>query len=829
MGGTTLAKSEQGMSPGAADGSTHPGTPPDPGTRAGQGTDHYSDGRTGHGADRGDGHGTDRGTDRGAGPGGIRPVLALLGLTLALVLVALDPMTVATALPAIVDELHGLDRISSVIAPGLLAAGVGGLVFGRLGDLHGRKGAFQLAVLAFVAGSGLAGLAQTMDQLIACRALQGLGTGGLMSGAQIILADIAPTTRRGRFTATVAAAFGIASLTGPLLGGYLTDQLSWRWCFYVNVPCGLVTLAVVTLAPKVPPSSTSGSPARAEAAAPSQGAAPAARFDVLGALLLGAAATCLVLLTAWGGTAYAWDSDAVLGLAAGACAATALLLVVERHAAHPLLPPRLLGDRGLLAGGLVALVTGAALFAAAGHLPAYLQLAREGVSATESGLLMLPLTGALVGASVVCGRLVRRGGRRRTVCAVLGTALSGTGMWLLSRLETDVSALDFGIRTAVLGAGIGMVMPVLVLAVQNSVRPADLGAATDLHTCLRQLGGSAGAAVVGGLLASRLTGGLPHDRLPAHAGALLADTLPRIFLYLVPVLALGLLAAFFVRDRPPVAEEPVPATAEPAHRPQLPHARSAQTDGIHVRGTVRHPDGTAVPRAALTLIDIVGQQIGRCVGGDDGRYALGTPGAGSYVLIAAAGGHQPQAVGVTVGERPVELDVVLGGAGRLAGTVRTPDGTPVSSATVTLTDVHGEVVATVRSGREGTYVVTELAAGEYTLAASAPAFRPAALPVGVRAGHETVQDVELAGGTVVKGTVRAGGGRPVEDARVTLFDTAGNVVDTQITGTDGTYRFGDLSAGEYTVVAAGYTPVATVLRVAPGGRAERDLHLGHED
>jgi protocatechuate 3,4-dioxygenase beta subunit len=244
---------------------------------------------------------------------------------------------------------------------------------------------------------------------------------------------------------------------------------------------------------------------------------------------------------------------------------------------------------------------------------------------------------------------------------------------------------------------------------------------------------------------------------------------------------------------------------------------------------VRHPDGTAVPCAALTLVDVTGAQVGRGASGEDGRYALATPGPGAYVLIAAAGGHQPQAVAVTVGERPVELDVVLGGAGRLAGSVLTADGTPVRDATVTLTDVHGEVVGTARSAAEGGYLLTGLVAGEYTLAASAPSLRPAALPVTVHASRETRQDVELAGGAVLRGTVRAGGGGPVRDARVTLLDAAGNVVDSVTTGADGVFRFVELSSGEYTVIAAGYPPVATVLRMAGGGRTERDLHLGHED
>ncbi|MGG7570557.1 MFS transporter [Streptomyces sirii] len=797
------------------------------------------------------------------GPRRVRTVLA--GLLLTLLLAALGQTVVATALPKIAGELPGQGRMSWVVTSYLLASAIALPLHGRLGDLFGRKPVFLLAILVFTAGSALAGWSRTMDELIVFRAVQGIGGGGLMIGARAITAEVVPARARRRSMGLLGAAFGLATAAGPLVGGLCADHASWRWCFYLNVPCGVLTLLVLALALKLP--------------------RPAGRrrLDIAGALLLATFSTCLVLLASWGGTEYAWNSRTVLGLAAGALGTALLFLAVEYFAAEPLIPLRLLRDSVFHVTGLVGAAVGLALFGAADSLPTFLRTA-DGASATESGLLMLPMTGGIVLASAVAARLIGRTGHYKAF-PVLGCAVAAAGMWLLSRMRPDTPREVCGLWTGVLGLGIGLVVPVLVLAVRSSVRGRDRATATGADHCFRRLGGSVGAALFGALLADRLLRRLddrlsgpppltdpesitPHlvralpDWLRDGPVAASAHAVPGVFLSLVPVLVLGFVLAFFLKEKPlvshaspapqasptphaPYGEPPAPAAVPPARpaadaaptgpsgpasaytRPRA-HAATGHP-GVPVCGTVQHHDGSIVPRAALTLIDVDGRQIGRGATGEDGRYALATPGAGSYVLVAAAGGHQPQAVSVTVGERPVELDVVLGGAGRLAGAVTTADGTPVRDAMVTLTDVRGEVVAATRSGREGGYVMGELVAGEYTLAASAPAFRPTALPVTVQASRETRQDVELAGGAVLRGTVRAGGGRPVEDARVTLLDTAGNVVDTATTGADGLFRFVDLSAGEYTVIAAGYPPVATVLQMAGGGRTERDLQLGHED
>ncbi|WP_225448312.1 MFS transporter [Streptacidiphilus sp. P02-A3a] len=780
--------------------------------------------------------------------------LVFAGLMMALLLAALDQTIVATALPRIVGDLDGLEHMSWVVTAYLLASTVVLPVYGKLGDLWGRKWVFQFAIVVFLVGSALSGWAHSMNELIAFRALQGIGGGGLMIGVQAIIGDLVPPRERGRYMGLISAVFGIASVAGPLLGGWFTDGPGWRWCFYVNLPLGLAALVVTGLVLKSPRRERGPGQRRP-------------RLDVAGSLLLAACGTCLVLASSWGGGQYAWGSPVIIGLLAGAVASLPLFLLAERYAAEPVIPLRLFRDSVFNVSGSIGVVVGVALFGAASYLPSFMQMV-DGASATGSGLRMLPMMGGIVVASIGAGQLISRSGRYR-VYPLLGGALSTVGMVLLGRLQADTSYLWQSVAMGVLGLGVGLVLPVLVLVVQNSVDQSDLGAATSANNYLRQIGGSVGAAAVGTLFNSRLTHQLAL-RLPLHNGLppvnsitpelvrtlpgplrlafvdSYAAALPRVFLYLAPVLALGFLLAFLLKEKPLVthaAPEPGPDAAaglltveisDTAVPTQSAQQQSAQPQpvqpppapGIPVAGTVLEPDRAAVPRAVLTLVDMEGRQVARSGSGPDGRFALAAPRGGNYVLIAAASGHQPQAVTVAVGGRPVELDIVLGGTGRLSGAVRSAEGAPVADAAVTLTDGRGEVVATAHADSDGEYHFRDLVSGRYTLAVSARAYRPAALAVEVAASGETRQDVAMAGSGTLRGTVRTSNGHAVAEARVTLLDSAGTVVAAVTTGADGNFRFTDLEPGEYTVMASGYPPVATALRIEDG-HTERDLHLSH--
>jgi EmrB/QacA subfamily drug resistance transporter len=418
-------------------------------------------------------------------------------LMLGMFLAALDQTIVSTALPTIVGDLGGLDHLSWVVTSYLVASTASTPLYGKLGDMYGRKPVFLAAILIFLAGSMLSGLSQSMGELIAFRALQGIGAGGLMVGAQAIIADIVPPRERGKYMGLIGAVFAVASVAGPLLGGFLVESISWRWVFYVNMPIGALAVLVVAF--------------RLHLHTPSQRRS----IDYLGAALLTAAVSSLILLTTWGGNQYAWDSAVIVGLAVAGVALLGAFIWQERRAAEPIIPLTLFSSPVFRVATALGFFIGLAMFGAIIFIPLFLQLV-YGVSPTSSGLRMLPLMAGLLGASVASGRVISRVGRYKAF-PVAGTAITAAGMFLLSRLEVDTAPWLASVYMLVLGIGIGLVMQVIVLVVQNDAPVRDVGVATSTATFFRSMGGSLGVALFGAIFASRL--GSELTRVPGAAAA----------------------------------------------------------------------------------------------------------------------------------------------------------------------------------------------------------------------------------------------------------------------------------------------------------------------
>ena len=421
-------------------------------------------------------------------------------LMLGMFLAALDQTIVSTALPTIVGDLGGLNHLSWVVTSYLLASTVSTPLYGKLGDMLGRKPVFMAAILIFLAGSMLAGLSQTMGQLIGFRALQGIGAGGLMVGAQAIIADIVPPRERGRYTGLIGGVFAVASVAGPLLGGFLVDNLSWRWVFYVNLPVGALAILIVAT--------------RLHLKTPTV----RHRIDVLGAALLSAGVTSLILLTTWGGTEYAWGSATIVGLGIAGVALLGAFVWWETRAAEPILPLSLFRSRVFSVANAMGFTIGMAMFGAIIFIPLYLQLV-YGASPTSSGLRLLPLMAGLLVAAILSGRAITKVGRYK-IFPIAGTATLVVGMYLLSTLGVDTPSWVVSIYMLVVGVGIGLVMQVLVLVVQNDVPPSEIGVATSTATFSRSVGGSFGVAIFGTIFATRLAdqlAGFPH-RVTARLG-----------------------------------------------------------------------------------------------------------------------------------------------------------------------------------------------------------------------------------------------------------------------------------------------------------------------
>jgi EmrB/QacA subfamily drug resistance transporter len=428
-----------------------------------------------------------------------RPLATVFGaLMLGMFLAALDQTIVSTALPTIVGDLGGLNHLSWVVTSYLLATTASTPLYGKLGDMYGRKPLFLAAILIFLAGSMLSGLSQSMSELIAFRALQGIGAGGLMVGAQAIIADIVPPRERGRYMGLIGAVFAVSSVAGPLLGGFLVEAISWRWVFFVNLPVGVLAVIVVAF--------------RLHLHTPAQRHA----IDYLGAGLLTAGVSALVLFTTWGGTEYSWTSGVIVGLGVASIVLLGAFVWNERRAVEPIIPLGLFRSSVFRVATGLGFVIGVAMFGAIIFIPLFLQLV-YGVSPTSSGLRMLPLMLGLLGASILSGRAITRIGRYKAF-PVAGTAITAVGLFLLSRLAVDTAPWVASVYMLVVGIGLGLVMQVIVLVVQNDAPVRDVGVATSTATFFRSMGGSLGVALFGAIFASRLADELA--RVPAAASLL---------------------------------------------------------------------------------------------------------------------------------------------------------------------------------------------------------------------------------------------------------------------------------------------------------------------
>src|SRR3954465_6226362 len=427
-----------------------------------------------------------------------RILVVVSGLMLVMLLASLDQTIVSTALPTIVGELGGLEHLSWVVTAYLLAVTAVTPLYGKLGDLYGRKIVLQGALVLFLVGSALCGLAQGMTELIAFRAIQGLGGGGLMVSAQAAIGDVVPPSERGRYSGLFGAVFGVSSVAGPLIGGFLTPHISWRAIFYVNLPLG--ALAFVVLA----------------ATLPTVEERRRHRIDYAGTTLLAVGLSALILLATLGGNTFDWASWQIVGMGIVGVAAIAALTQVERRAAEPILPPELFRNRVFVVCSAVGLVVGFALFGALTYLPLFQQVVR-GLSPTASGLQLLPVMGGLLVSSIISGQIITRTGRYK-LFPVAGTAIAALGLWMLSSLDASTGSGVAALHMLVLGLGLGMVMQVLVLATQNAVPYDQLGVATSGATLFRSIGGSLGTAILGAIFANQLSKGL-DQRLPGgHSG-----------------------------------------------------------------------------------------------------------------------------------------------------------------------------------------------------------------------------------------------------------------------------------------------------------------------
>ena len=477
-------------------------------------------------------------------------------LMLAMLLAALDQTIVSTALPRIASDLNGLSKLSWVVTAYLITSAVSTPLYGKISDQLGRKKIFQTAIVIFLIGSALCGLSQNMDQLIFFRALQGIGAGGLMALVFAIIGDIIPPRQRGRYQGYFGGVWAVSSIAGPLLGGFFTDSLSWRWIFYVNIPLGLIALTVIAARLHLPVHKVLH------------------KIDFPGAILLAGSVLSLLLLTVLGGATYPWNSAPIWELGVGGVLLGLLFIFQETRAPEPIIPLRLFKNDIFTVSSLLSLISGAAMFGAMTFIPEYQQIVR-GDSAMKSGLLLLPLVGGLMAAMIPSGRLISKFGKYR-VFPIVGTAVTALGLWLFSHISLSTTQLMLSVWMVVLGVGIGLYMQVMTLAVQNSIDRKDMGTATSVVTFFRSMGASFGTALFGALLTSRLAHYLTLNLPASAAGRVNSKTLQQgttgfshlppsilhdvltsfasafhdVFLFTVPLALVAFALSWFLREAP---------------------------------------------------------------------------------------------------------------------------------------------------------------------------------------------------------------------------------------------------------------------------------------
>ena len=481
-------------------------------------------------------------------------ILLFIGLMLSMLLSSLSQTVLSAAMPTMVGELDGVDHMLWIMTAFMLGSTITMPIYGKVGDLIGRKSLMIAAILLFMAGSVIGAVAGDMTMLIAGRVVQGLGGGGLMILSQAIIADVVPARERGKYMGVMGAVFALSSVAGPLLGGWFTEGIGWRWTFWMNLPLGVLALVATAMFLHLPP--------RPQAKA---------RIDGWGMALLAASTTCIVLVASWGGKDYAWDSTVILSLIAGAVITGIAFVLVERKVAEPIMPLHLFRDRNFNLTTIAGLLTGVAMFGAIGYLPTYLQMS-FGATATEAGLLMIPMMAALLITSVGTGVLVSKHGRYKWM-PIAGSLILAVGLGLLGTITPSTPIWIFCAYLAIMGVGLGTSMQILVLIVQNSFPNSQVGTATASNNYFRQIGASLGGAVVGSLFTTRLadellrrlpsggvTGGmnsLTPDSVHLLPGAvkeqvILAynDALAPLFLYMVPLAIASFVLLLFVKEKP---------------------------------------------------------------------------------------------------------------------------------------------------------------------------------------------------------------------------------------------------------------------------------------